>query len=187
MKGTMVEADPGTWYLRVYDRIADRQVRRTVKGSKRQAETELARFVAEATPRAQEPLSCKGFDVVDMSPTSGWDQRVEGGSMRWALILWARASRSCWFSACSSARRARRASSCWRRESAVVCSAVGVDVRPVRGWDWRRWLLPRRGATALAPEPNTGTVPHRQTHARQLESVSIFHGDSGWKRNLTLE
>ena len=47
MKGTMVEADPGTWYLRVYDRIADRQVRRTVKGSKRQAETELARFVAE--------------------------------------------------------------------------------------------------------------------------------------------
>ncbi len=145
MKGTMVEADPGTWYLRVYDRIADRQVRRTVKGSKRQAETELARFVAEATPRAQEPLSCKGFDVVDMSPTSGWDQRVEGGSMRWALILWARASRSCWFSACSSARRARRASSCWRRESAVVCSAVGVDVRPVRGCDWRRWLLPRRG------------------------------------------
>ena len=47
MKGTMVEASPGIWYLRVYDRLAEKQLRRTVHGSKRQAETELARFVAE--------------------------------------------------------------------------------------------------------------------------------------------
>jgi integrase len=43
----MVEARPGTWYLRVYDRIADKQLRRPVKGTKRHAQTELARFVAE--------------------------------------------------------------------------------------------------------------------------------------------
>jgi integrase len=43
----MVEARTGTWYLRVYDRIADKQLRRTVTGSKRKAQTELARFVAE--------------------------------------------------------------------------------------------------------------------------------------------
>lgn len=47
MKGTMQEAKPGTWYLRVYDRIAEKQVRRTVHGTRRQAESELARFVAE--------------------------------------------------------------------------------------------------------------------------------------------
>ena len=47
MKGTMREATPGTWYLRVYDRIADKQLRWTFHGSRRQAESELARFVAD--------------------------------------------------------------------------------------------------------------------------------------------
>ena len=47
MKGSLQESSPGTWYLRVYDRLADKQVRRTFKGTKRQAESELARFVAD--------------------------------------------------------------------------------------------------------------------------------------------
>jgi integrase len=48
VRGSLQERSPGTWYLRVYDRLADKQVRRTFKGTKRQAESELARFVAEA-------------------------------------------------------------------------------------------------------------------------------------------
>lgn len=47
MRGTLEEIRPGTWYLRVYDRIADRQVRRTVRGSRREAESALAALVAE--------------------------------------------------------------------------------------------------------------------------------------------
>jgi integrase len=52
----MSEARPGVWYLRVYDRVAETQLRRTFKGSRRQAETELARFVAEVEDRLT-PLS----------------------------------------------------------------------------------------------------------------------------------
>jgi integrase len=56
VKGILVEARPGTWYLRVYDRTAEKQLRRTVRGTKRQAETELARFVAEVEA-GNRPLS----------------------------------------------------------------------------------------------------------------------------------
>ena len=48
MRGTEVEKRPGVWHLRVYDRTSDRQVRRTVRGTERQAHTTLARFVMEA-------------------------------------------------------------------------------------------------------------------------------------------
>ena len=54
MKGTMTERSPGTWRLRVY--IGDdpvtgrpRQATRTFRGSKRQAQTTLAEFVAECS------------------------------------------------------------------------------------------------------------------------------------------
>jgi integrase len=47
MRGTKVEKRPGVWHLRVYDRRSDRQVRRTVRGTERQADTALARFVME--------------------------------------------------------------------------------------------------------------------------------------------
>lgn len=47
MRGTMQEERPGTWYLRVYDRIGDRQLRRTFRGGKREAQRALATFVAE--------------------------------------------------------------------------------------------------------------------------------------------
>lgn len=47
VRGTLRESRPGTWYLRVYDRIADRQVRRTFHGTRREAESALAVFVAE--------------------------------------------------------------------------------------------------------------------------------------------
>ncbi len=43
----MQEARPGVWYLRVYDRVGEKQLRRTFHGRKRQAESELSRFVAE--------------------------------------------------------------------------------------------------------------------------------------------
>lgn len=69
MKGTMVETSPGTWYLRVYDRTADKQTRRTVKGSKRQAETELARFVAEVES-GNAPMS--GSSRWGSTWTGGW-------------------------------------------------------------------------------------------------------------------
>lgn len=47
MRGSLTEGRPGTWYLRVYDRIAARQVRRTFHGTRREAESALAAFVAE--------------------------------------------------------------------------------------------------------------------------------------------
>ena len=47
MRGTMQEARSGVWYLRAYDRVGEKQLRRTVHGTKRQAESELSRFVAE--------------------------------------------------------------------------------------------------------------------------------------------
>jgi integrase len=56
VKGSLQESSPGTWYLRVYDRLADKQVRRTFKGTRRQAESELARFVA-AVEAGNAPMS----------------------------------------------------------------------------------------------------------------------------------
>ncbi len=47
MRGTKVEARPGVWHLRVYDRRTEGQVRRTVVGSARQADTAMAKLVTE--------------------------------------------------------------------------------------------------------------------------------------------
>ena len=46
-KGSLEERAPGTWYLRAWDRRAGRQVRQVVKGTKREAETALARLVTK--------------------------------------------------------------------------------------------------------------------------------------------
>jgi integrase len=43
----MQAARDGVWYLRVYDRVGEKQMRRTFRGTRRQAESELSRFVAE--------------------------------------------------------------------------------------------------------------------------------------------
>ena len=53
MKGSLRGARPGTWNLKAYDRLAEKQVRRTFKGSRRQAESELGRLVAEVEARSQ--------------------------------------------------------------------------------------------------------------------------------------